>query len=197
MNILQINSSIRGTNSESSRVASNISKKLSSQIPGSTIAVRDLAENPHPPLDEFTLNSLSTPVEQRNDKQRSRIALDDSLIRELEAADVIVVGAPMYNFGISIQLKAWFDAVARVGVTFRYSESGPEGLLKNKKVFVATSRGGSYEQKNDPQESHMRMFFGFLGMNDVTFIYSNGQSMGPEGSEKGKSEANLKVSSLI
>jgi FMN-dependent NADH-azoreductase len=196
MNILQINSSVRGANSESSRVAGNIVAKLSAANPGAKVIVRDLGAKAHPVLDEAALGALFTPLEQRTPEQAARVALDDALIAEVQAADVVVIGAPMYNFGMPIQLKAWFDAIARAGVTFRYTESGPEGLLKNKKVFVATARGGIYPDDADPQVPHIRMLLNFLGMTDHSFVYSNGQSMGPDAAGKGQAEADAFVAAL-
>jgi FMN-dependent NADH-azoreductase len=196
MNILQINSSLRGANSESTRVAANIVAKLRAANPGATVTVRDVGANPHPVLDEAALGALFTPADQRTPEQAARVAQDDALIAEIQAADAVVIGAPMYNFGMPVQLKAWFDAIARAGVTFRYTESGPEGLLKNKKVFVATARGGIYPEDADPQVPHIRMLLNFLGMTDSTFVYSNGQAMGPEAAGKGQSEADAAVAAI-
>ena len=196
MNILQINSSVRGADSESTRVANAIVAKLVAANPSAQVTVRDLAANPHPTLDEAALGALFTPADQRTPEQAARVALDDALIAQAQAADVIVLGAPMYNFGMSIQLKTWFDAVARAGVTFRYIESGPEGLLKNKKVYVATARGGIYPEDADPQVPHIRMLLNFLGMTDSTFVYSNAQAMGPDAAGKGQAEADAIVATL-
>jgi len=196
MNILQINSSLRGANSESNRVAANIVARLVAANAGAQVTVRDLGAKPHPVLDEAALGALFTPAEQRTAEQSARVALDDALIAEAQAADVIVIGAPMYNFGMPIQLKAWFDAIARAGVTFRYTAEGPEGLLKNKKVFVATARGGVYPLDADPQVPHIRMLLNFLGMTDHQFIYSAGQSMGPDAAAKGQADADAAVAAL-
>ena len=196
MNILQINSSVRGTQSESTRVANAVVAKLSAANPGATVTVRDLGANPHPVLDEAALGALFTPADQRTAEQAARVALDDALIAEAQAADVIVLGAPMYNFGMPIQLKAWFDAIARAGVTFRYTANGPEGLLKNKKVYVATARGGIYPADADPQVPHIRMLLNFLGLTDNQFIYSAGLAMGPEAAAKGQAEADAAVAAL-
>ena len=196
MNILQINSSVRAANSESNRVASNIVAKLAAANPGARVTVRDLGVTPHPVLDEAALGALFTPADQRTPQQAARVALDDALIAEIQAADTIVIGAPMYNFGMPIQLKAWFDAIARAGVTFRYTETGPQGLLTNKKVFVATARGGVYPVDADPLVPHVRMLLNFLGMTDHQFIYSNGLAMGPEAAAKGQAEADAAVAAL-
>lgn len=196
MNILQINSSVRGTQSESTRVANAVVAKLTAANAGATVTVRDLGANPHPVLDETALGALFTPADQRTAEQAARVALDDALIAEAQAADVIVLGAPMYNFGMPIQLKAWFDAIARAGVTFRYTANGPEGLLKNKKVIVAAARGGIYPADADPQVPHIRTLLNFLGMTDHTFIFSAAQSMGPEAAAKGQADADAAVAEL-
>ena len=197
MNILQITSSLRGEQSESNRVANSIVAKLVAANPGATVVTRDLARNPHPQLDEQALGALFTPAEQRSAEQSARVALDDALIAQVQAADVVVIGAPMYNFGIPVQLKSWFDAIARAGVTFRYTENGPEGLLKGKKVFVATARGGIYPSDADPQVPFVRMLLNFLGMSDQTFVYSAGQAMGPDAAAKGQAEADATVAAAL
>jgi FMN-dependent NADH-azoreductase len=196
MKILQINSSVRGAASESTRVASNIVARLTAANPSAQVTVHDLGANPHPVLDGAALGALFTPADQRSADQAARVAQDDALIAEAQAADVIVIGAPMYNFSMPIQLKAWFDAVARAGVTFRYTETGPEGLLKNKKVYVATARGGIYPADADPQVPQIRMLLNFLGMTENEFIYSAGLAMGPEAAAKGQAEADAAVAAL-
>lgn len=197
MNILQINSSVRGKDSESTRVAKLIVDKLVSANPDAKLVRRDLGAAPHPLLDGAAVGALFTPAEQRTPEQAARVALDDALIAEAQAADVIVIGAPMYNFGMPAQLKNWFDAIARAGVTFRYTETGPEGLLKNKKVYVASARGGVYPADADPQVPHIRMLLNFLGMSDHAFIYSSGMSMGPEAAAKGRQEADAAVQAAL
>jgi len=196
MKILQINSSVRGAASESTRVAANIVARLTAANPAAQVSVRDLGANPHPVLDGAALGALFTPADQRSADQAARVALDDALIAEAQAADVIVIGAPMYNFSMPIQLKAWFDAIARAGVTFRYTETGPEGLLKNKKVYVATARGGIYPADADPQVPQIRMLLNFLGMTENEFIYSAGLAMGPEAAANGQADADAAVAAL-
>jgi FMN-dependent NADH-azoreductase len=196
MKILQINSSVRGAASESTRVAGNIVARLSAANPAAQVTVRDLGANPHPVLDGAALGALFTPADQRSAEQAARVAQDDALIAEAQAADVIVIGAPMYNFSMPVQLKAWFDAIARAGVTFRYTETGPEGLLKNKKVYVATARGGIYPADADPQVPQIRMLLNFLGMTENEFVYSAGLAMGPEAAAKGQADADAAVAAL-
>ena len=124
MNILQINSSARN-GANSTRVADSIVTKLKESNPTATLVLRNLATDPHPILDESALGALFTPADQRTPEQAARVALDDALIAEVQAADVIVLGIPMYNLGVPVQFKSWIDAIARAGVTFRYTEKGP------------------------------------------------------------------------
>jgi FMN-dependent NADH-azoreductase len=181
MNILQINSSARREGSHSTRLADRLVSRLRDADPAATLAVRDLTTTPHPVLDESGLGALFTPAEQRTPEQAARVALDDALIAEVKAADVIVLGVPMYNFGVPAALKNWIDAIARVGVTFRYTEKGPEGLLQGKKVYVALARGGKYRNTPaDTQVPYLLTVLNFLGMTDVRFVYAEGLAMGPE-----------------
>ena len=197
MNILQITTSVRGDASESTRVTNQIVAKLVAANPGANVVRRDFGAQPHPLLDGAALGALFTPADQRTADQLARVQLDDALILEAQAADVIVLGAPMYNFAMPVQLKSWFDAIARAGVTFRYTETGPEGLLKNKKVYVAAARGGVYEEANDPQVPQMRALLNFLGLTDQTFIYSSGMAMGPDAVANGQAAANAAVEKAL
>jgi FMN-dependent NADH-azoreductase len=181
MNILQINGSARPTGSNSTRVADAITARLLARHPDARVELRDLAREPHPLLDEGALGALFTPAEQRTEEQAARVALDDALIAQLKSADAIVLGVPMYNFGVSVQIKSWIDAVARAGQTFRYSANGPEGLVTGKKVYIGLARGGIYrDTPNDSQVPYLRGVFGLMGMTDVEFIYAEGVNMGPE-----------------
>ncbi len=197
MNILHITSSIRGDASESTRVTQQIVDKLVAANPGATIVRRDLGAAPVALLDGAALGALFTPGDQRSAAQVARVEQDDTLILEAQAADVIVLGAPMYNFAMPAQLKSWFDAIARAGVTFRYTETGPEGLLKNKKVYVAAARGGVYEEAQDPQVPQMRALLGFLGLVDQTYIYSSGMAMGPDAVAAGQAAANAAIEAAL
>ncbi|MEO7494307.1 MAG: NAD(P)H-dependent oxidoreductase [Massilia sp.] len=198
MNILQINSSARSNGSESTRLADSIVAKLQAATPGATLERRDLAAQPHPTIDEATLGALFTPADQRSAEQAARVALDDALIAQVQAADVLVIGAPMYNFGMTVQLKSWFDAIARAGVTFRYTATGPEGLLQNKKAYVTLARGGMHRDGgNDSQVAHLTTLLGFLGITDVTFVYSEGLGMGPEAVAKAQAAADAEIEAAL
>ena len=197
MKILQINSSARSAGANSTRLADAVTTRLKAANPGAVVELRDLAAHPHPVLDEAALGALFTPAEQRSPEQAARVALDDALIAQLQSADAIVIGVPMYNFGVPVQLKTWIDAIARAGVTFRYTENGPEGLVKGKKVYVALARGGVYrDTPADSQVPYLKGVLGFLGMTDVEFIYAEGLAMGPEAADKAFAEAEAAIAAL-
>jgi FMN-dependent NADH-azoreductase len=198
MNILQINSSARSSGSESTRTADAIVAKLRASHPSAALVRRDLATDPHPSIDEATLGALFTPADKRSAEQAARVALDDALIAQVQNADVIVIGAPMYNFGVTVQLKSWFDAIARAGVTFSYTATGPVGLLKDKKVYVTMARGGFHKgTPNDLQSQYVKNFLAFLGMTDVTFVYSEGLGMGPEAVAKAQAQADADINAVL
>lgn len=198
MKILQINSSARVAASNSSRLASSIVDRLRVAQPQAELIVRDLGRTPHPELDEAALGALFTPPEQRTPEQAARVALDDALIAELQAADVVVLGVPMYNFGVPAQLKNWIDAISRARVTFRYTEQGPEGLLTGKKVYVALTRGGIYRNTpSDTQVPYLRTVFAFLGMTEQRFVYAEGIAMGPEAERKALASAHAQIEDAI
>jgi FMN-dependent NADH-azoreductase len=198
MNILQINSSARREASHSTRLASRIVERLRDADPGSPLTVRDLNHAPHPALDEATLEALFTPSSRRTPEQAARVRLDDALIAEVQDADVVVLGVPMYNFGVPAQLKNWIDAISRAGVTFRYTEKGPEGLLTGKKVYVALTRGGRYRNTSaDTQVPYLRTVFTFLGLTDVQFVYAEGLSMGPEAEQSAIASAYEQIEEAV
>ena len=198
MKILQINASARREGANSTVVANRIVDRLKAANPGAAVTLRDLAVTPHPVLDEAALGALFTPADQRTPEQAARVALDDALIAEVQAHDAIVLGVPMYNFGVPVQLKAWIDAIARAGVTFRYTAEGPEGLLKGKTVYVALARGGRYRgTPNDSQVPYLKTVLGFLGLTDVRFVYAEGLAMGAEAFEQGMTEADADIAAAL
>ena len=198
MNILQINSSARRDASHSTALASRLVARLREVDPEAGITVRDLAVTPHPVLDEDVLHALFTPEAQRTSAQADRVRLDDALIAELKAADVVVLGVPMYNFGVPAQLKNWIDAISRAQVTFRYTANGPEGLLKGKKVYVALTRGGRYRNTPaDTQVPYLKTVFAFLGMTDVHFVYAEGLAMGPDSEQSGLAAAHAQIEEAV
>lgn len=198
MKILQINASARREGANSTRIADSIVTRLRAANPGAVLTVRDLAVSPHPVLDEAALGALFTPADQRTAEQAARVALDDALIAEVQAADAIVLGVPMYNFGVPVQLKNWIDAIARNGKTFRYTENGPEGLVKGKSVYVGLARGGRYRGTDaDSQVPYLKTVLGFLGMTDVHFIYAEGLNMGPEAAQQGFAQAEADLTAAL
>ena len=198
MKILQINSSARAESSHSTRLANALVERLRAEQPQATLTVRDLGRTPHPMLDEAALQALFSPAEQRTPEQAARVAQDDALIAEIQAADVVVLGVPMYNFGVPAQLKNWIDAISRAQVTFRYTANGPEGLLTGKKVYVALTRGGLYRNTpNDTQTPYLKTFFGFLGMTDVQFVYAEGLAMGPEAEQNALASALSQIAQAV
>jgi FMN-dependent NADH-azoreductase len=199
MNILQINASARRTTDDqgsvSTRLANELTARLRSAHPGASLTVRDLAVTPQPVLDEAALGALFTPADQRTPEQAARVALDDALIAELQAADTIVIGVPMYNFNVTAQFKNWIDAAARAGVTFKYTEKGPVGLVQGKKVYIVTSRGGIHrDQPSDQMTPYLRTVLAFLGMTDVSFVYAEGMAFA---AEQGLSQARAQMDELL
>jgi FMN-dependent NADH-azoreductase len=198
MNILQINGSARANGSNSTRVADAITARLVARNPEATVELRDLARDPHPVLDEAALTALFTPADQRTPEQSARVALDDALIAQLKRADVIVLGSPMYNFGVSVQIKSWIDAVTRAGATFRYTANGPEGLVTGKKVYVGLARGGIYrDTPKDSQVPYLKGVLGLMGMTDVEFIYAEGVNMGAERASAAFDEVATQIDEIV
>lgn len=183
-NILYLNSSVRSTGSVSRQLSGEFIEKLKAAHPGAKVVTRDLAANPLPHLSESMVGAYFTPPEQRSDEQKQLIKQSDEVVAELLAADIVVVGAPMYNFSVSSTLKSWIDHVARAGVTFKYTETGPVGLVQGKKFVIFTSRSGVYSsgpaKAMDFQETYLRGVLGFLGITDVSFISAEGLAMGDE-----------------
>ena len=179
--ILQLNTSLHSASATSSQLAERFVGALRLDNPDSQVIVRDLAAEPVPHLTAERFAGFLAKPEERNAEQRAAVAESNELIAELKAADTIVIGLPMYNFGIPSTLKAYFDHVARAGVTFRYTEKGPEGLLKGKKAVIFATRGGIYiGTPLDTQTAYVRDFLRFLGITDVEFVYAEGLAMGAE-----------------
>jgi len=197
MNILQINASINGEHSHSSRLSDLLIDKLRRERANTSLTRRDLAQTPAPVLDLAALHALSTPDGQREAEQRVTVAAFDRLIDEIQQADRLVLGVPMYNFGIPVQLKAWLDAIARAGVTFRYTADGPQGLLAGKKVYLALAFGGRHKgTPNDLVTPYLKTMLSFLGLNDLTFVYAEGLAMGEESVNAALRDAQNEIAAL-
>lgn len=179
--ILSIVSSIKGEQSFSIKLSNAIIERLQSAYPDSTVAIRDLTKKPLPHLEGTHLASFYTPQEVRTAEQHEAVVYSDEAIQELLEADIIVIGVPLYNFGPPSTLKAWIDHIARAGITFSYSETGPKGLVADKKVYLALASGGIYSEgprkEFDSTEPFLRNSLGFLGITDITAFRVEGVVM--------------------
>ncbi|HET9693551.1 MAG TPA: FMN-dependent NADH-azoreductase [Steroidobacteraceae bacterium] len=181
--VLALKTSLSGAGALSSRLVEQFVATLAGHGDGLPLRVveRDLAAAPLPHLTAERFAALTTPAERRTPAQAGVVAESDALVAELQAADVIVIGLPMYNFGVPSTLKTYFDHVARAGVTFRYTAEGPRGLLTGKKAYVVATRGGRYSgTPQDLQSAYVRQFLGFIGIDDVEFVYAEGLALGDE-----------------
>lgn len=195
--LLQIHSSIFSSDGNSSQLADEFVSKWKLNNPNTLIKIRDLARNPLPHLDAQRVTAFFTPVEARSAEQQRFVDDSDALIDEVKQSDIIVIGLPMYNFGIPSTLKAYFDQIARAGETFRYTENGPEGLLAGKKAYVFATRGGLYAGTAlDSQTTYVRDFLGFIGITDVEFIYAEGLNMGEPSKDKALLAAQQRITAL-
>jgi FMN-dependent NADH-azoreductase len=200
MNLLHVDSSILGPGSVSRQLSAEIVAAEQRLYPGLEVVYRDLAATPIGHLTGAHLAARSGAVPETAEAQAD-IAAGDAMLAEFLAADIIVVGAPMYNFAISSQLKAWIDRLAVAGKTFRYSDKGAEGLAGGKRVLIASSRGGYYGPQApaaflDHQETYLRGIFGFFGVTDLTFIRAEGVALGAEQRAKSIDAARLAIEGL-
>ena len=197
--ILLVISSPRGAASYSSKVARSLAEKLAGGD-AKAITVRDLAGWPLRHIGEDFVGALYAPAENRTRPQQAAIDLSDELVKELFAANVIVIASAMINFGISTNLKTWVDHLVRAGVTFRYTEKGPEGLVKGKKAYIVQASGGVYSEGPmvpfNFADTYLKRILGFIGITDVEVIAIEGVAYGPEVAEKAVSAALAKVSAV-
>ena len=198
--VLVLASSILGEQSASNALLREAVEGLRRADPGLRVIQRDLGAEPVPHLDGPAAAALrGAPAETA--AQRAALALSDAIVEEVRAADLLLIGAPMYNFGIPSGLKAWFDHLLRAGVTFRYTEAGPEGLLPSKRAIVVESRGGLYSegpaQAMDAQEPHLRALLRFVGVADVTFVRAERLALGPEPRQRSLAEAARELAAAL
>jgi len=195
--LLQLNSSIFSSGGQSTQLADQFVTAWQANEPDAQVIVRDLAHDAIPHLDAQRVLAFFAQPETRTPEQQAYVAESDALIEEIKQARVIVIGLPMYNFGIPSTLKAYFDQIARAGVTFRYTENGPEGLLTGKKVYVFAARGGIYAGTPlDSQTNYVRDFLGFLGMDNTEFVYAEGLNRGETAKEAALAGAKLRLTAL-
>ncbi len=200
-NILVIESSHNGANSLSRKVTAETLAQLQAKYPGSAVTTRDLDKNPLPHLTGEVIAAFYTPADNRTPALQEAIKLSDIVTDELLAADIIVIGAPMWNFNIPSVLKAWVDHVARAGRTFMYSATGPVGLAKGKTAYLALSRAGVYTdgpmKQMDFHDTYLRSVLGFLGITDVHAIVAEGAAMGPDGAKNAIASAEQQLAAAI
>lgn len=198
MNILHIESSIFAEQGISSQLSRKLIAELREKSPAVSVVQKHFALTPVPHFDGDFLTALTTEPEQRNSDQQAKVDYADQQIEDLQAADVIVIGVPMYNFGVPSMLKSWFDYVARAGVTFRYTNNGPEGLLKNKKAIILATRGGQYQgTEADSQTTFINTFLNFLGITEIDWVYAEGLNMGDESKAAGINKAETRITELV
>lgn len=195
--LLQINASLFSDHGQSSQLAARYVAEWRAANARGSVIVRDLAKEPVPHLTAERFQAFIAQPEQRTAEQSAHAAYSDALIDELRRADTIVIGLPMYNFGVPSTLKAYFDHVGRAGQTFRYTEKGPEGLLKGKRAVVFAARGGVYAGTPlDTQTGYVRDFLRFIGISDVEFVYAEGLAMGEEPKARALGNAHERIRSL-
>lgn len=202
MKLLHIDSSVLGNNSVSRQLTAEIVAKWRASHPGTAVDYLDLAIDAPSHLSADSLGFRMAPgAAELTDIQRQENAVSEALVQQFLAADVIVIGAPLYNFSIPSQLKAWIDRVAQVGRTFKYTEKGPQGLAGGKTVIVASTRGGVYSTSEggramEHQESYLQTVFGFFGITDVRFVRAEGLAMGAEPKAQAIADAELAITAL-
>ncbi|TFH87039.1 FMN-dependent NADH-azoreductase [Billgrantia azerbaijanica] len=195
--ILLVTSSILGEQGQSNALAAHLQARAAERD-DVTLTHRDLVaeELPHLGLEE--LSSWQVADEARSAAQRELAARSDALIEELQAHDVVVLGVPLYNLGIPSQMKAWFDRVMRAGRTFRYTESGPQGLVEGKRALILAARGGQYAGTElDSQTPHLKAMLGLIGITDVSLVYAEGLAMGEARREAALAEAKQAIDGLV
>jgi FMN-dependent NADH-azoreductase len=196
--LLQVQASIFGGDGQSSRLANRFAAAWRDATPQGRVILRDIGREPVPHLTAERFQAFRTQPADRTPAQQAEVALSDTLIAELRAADVVVLGLPMYNFGVPSSLKAYFDHVARAGETFRYTERGSEGLLKGRKAYVFAARGGVYAgTPRDTQTAYVRDFLRFIGIEDVEFIHAEGLAMDDAHKERALAAANGAIAKIL
>ncbi len=190
--VLALKSSILGDYSQSSKLIDAYLNKFDQE----KLTVRDLAESPLPVLDLSVATALRA-TDDITEEQQKVISLSDQLIDEVKAADTLVIAAPMYNFTIPTQLKNWFDLIARAGVTFKYTETGVQGLIEGKKAVVITTRGGIHKDSaSDIVTPYLTQILGFIGITNVEFVYAEALNMGEEPAAKGIESAQSQLEAI-
>ena len=195
--LLKINASLFSNHGQSSQLTERFVAAWQASHPDTSVVSRDLAVEPVPHLDGARVTAFFAKPEERNAEQQAIVDFSDALIAELRQADTVVIGLPMYNFGVPSTLKAYFDHIARAGVTFQYTAEGPQGLLTGKKAYILAARGGRYAgTPRDSQTTYVRDFLGFIGITDVEFVYAEGLNMGDDSKNTALADAHKAVAEL-
>lgn len=195
--LLKVQASLYGQRGQSTQLADRYIEQWLAANPGARVVTRDLASDPVPHLTAERFSAFAAPSTERTLQQEAVVQYSNALIEELQHTDVVVFAVPMYNFSVPSTLRAYFDHIARAGVTFRYTTSGPEGLIKGKKAYVFITRGGVYDGAADTQTPYLKQFLGFIGLTDVEFIDAQGLAMGEETREKSLSSAQHTIAKLL
>lgn len=200
-NILLITSSPRGAESQSTRLAADLARKLKAQHGGGTLTVRDLYAQPLPYIGEAYVLGRMLPADGRDEAQAAAVAQAETLVAELQAADIIVIGSGMINFSTSTQLKAWIDHIAWPGVTFKYADGRAQGLVTGKKVYLVTAAGAIYTEgpyaEFDFHSDYLKLMLGFIGLTDIEHIRVEGLAYGPDAAAGAVANAEAAMQSLL
>jgi len=192
--LLVIKSSLFNGSGQSSKLADDFVELWKANHPDGRVVCRDLAADPVPHLTAEAFGGFQAEAADRSPEQQAAVAVSDALIAELKQADEVVIGLPMYNFTVPSTFKAWMDYVARAGVTFRYTDNGPEGLINDKPLHVLSARGGEYAgTPADTQTPLVQSFFAMLGIKDVRFVYAEGLAMGDQARDESLDSARSEI----
>jgi FMN-dependent NADH-azoreductase len=192
--ILRIDSSLNSETSDSRRLGDSFLQQWRAAHPADTVRVRDITSEPLPHIDHTLLQGATTTEAARPDAVRDTLRRVDELVGEFLAADVIVIGVPMYNFGIPSTLKAWVDHIAQAGRTFHYTEAGPQGLAGGKRVYLISTRGGVYDNSPmDHQVAYLKTVLGFLGIEEINVIQAEGLNLSTESRQRSLAAAEAQI----
>jgi FMN-dependent NADH-azoreductase len=194
--LLKVQTGLFGEQSQSTQLADRFIAQWLRQNPTGRVVTRDVAANPVPHLTAERVLAFGSKADSRTAEQQAVLDYSDALIAELNEADVIVFAVPMYNFSVPSTLRAYFDHVARAGVTFRYTATGPQGLIQAKQVYVFIARGGFYSEANDTQTAYLKQFLGFIGLTDAQFVYAEGLAIDAATREKSLNTARHTIAKL-
>lgn len=198
MKILHIDSATTGHDSVSRELSAAVVEHFKAKHADAHVSELDLGHAPLPHLDYITTGAIRRPPEAQDDDMKAAFARERAVLDQFLASDIVVIGAPMYNFTVPSALKAWLDRLGVPGVSFSYSEAGPKGLAGGRRVIIASSRGGSYEIDGpmEHQETYLRDFFGFIGIDNLEFIRAEKIGFGPEVRAQAIADAKAEIAKL-